>query len=477
MQIKKLLAPVIAPLAISAMFGLVACGDDSSSDNNAASAVIPDPTPTPTPTPTPDPTPTPTPDPTPTPTPGTWTPTVALASGANANYATVDYNLWKPSHFVTLEEESVYYSNIAEDFVDVFPVMFQPAGRVVWSAQSSGYYRDVCMNSKSAEPTMKFRGCTVSEGIGYGMLLTYFNEDNDAFVRLWNYSRAFRFYNETKLTPWITYNFHYKRVDLSSATDADLDIATALVLMYKKTGLDIYLQDALTIIAAIWDLEINKNSLLIYSGDMDVWNGGDGNEPIYNPSYFSPVALRLFAEVDPTHDWTGVLNAMYTYMAKIQDNGTGVFPDWSTEAGVAGVPNNGSADKTYWTFNKEAVRVPWRIAWDYYWYNEPRALAILQKLNAFIVAKSAGDPSSKALGNNYSCDPAKPDIELSGTAIVPSHWLAAWCATGLGTNPEWLNACTNLVNATQLTNSNTSYYTDILLSMYSALLNGKFVKP
>ena len=473
MQIKKLLAPVIAPLAISAMFGLVACGDDSSSDNNAASAVVPDPNLTPTPTP--DPTPTPTPDPTPTPTPGTWTSTVALATGANPEFATLQYSSWKPAHFVTLEDETVYYSTIAADFGDVFLTQFLPAGRVIWSAQNSGYYKSSCKNDESAEPTMKYRGCTVSEGVGYGMLLSYFNEDNDAFVRIWNYSRAFRDYYGVQLTPWITFSFA-KKVDYTSATDADLDIATALILMYKKTSLSAYLEDALKIMKAIWDYEINKTSLLIYSGDDDTWQG---SEPIYNPSYFSPVALRLFAEVDtdPTHNWAGVLEAMYTYMALIQNSGTGVFPDWSTEAGIAGKPSNGSANNTYWMFNKESVRVPWRLAWDYYWYNEPRALAILQKLNAFIVEKSAGDPASKALAINYSWDPAKTDATVNSTAIVSPHWLAAWCATGIGNNQDWLNTCTNLVNATPMTNSNTSYYTDILLGMYSALLNGKFIKP
>ena len=337
--------------------------------------------------------------------------TMGLAASANPDYATNDYSLWKSFHFVTLEDETVYYSTIAADFGDVFLTQFLPAGRVIWSAQNSGYYKSSCKNDESAEPTMKYRGCTVSEGVGYGMLLSYFNEDNDAFVRIWNYSRAFRDYYGVQLTPWITFSFA-KKVDYTSATDADLDIATALILMYKKTSLSAYLEDALKIMKAIWDYEINKTSLLIYSGDDDTWQG---SEPIYNPSYFSPVALRLFAEVDtdPTHNWAGVLEAMYTYMALIQNSGTGVFPDWSTEAGIAGKPSNGSANNTYWMFNKESVRVPWRLAWDYYWYNEPRALAILQKLNAFIVEKSAGDPASKALAINYSWDPAKTDATVT----------------------------------------------------------------
>lgn len=493
MQIKKLLAPMFAPLVLSAAFGLMACGDDSSAapanpvvDPSTDPSLIPtdpstnpsvnptDPSTNPTVTPT-DPTPT-TPevvDPT-----APWTPTVALASTANTAYPATVYQAWKPFHFVTFEEESVYYADIAQDYADIFLPEFLPAGRVIWSSQTTGYYAKQCQDKNSTVSGMKARGCTVSEGTGYGMLLTYFNGDEDAFIRLWNYSRAYRSYNSTStvpsyLTPWITFSFHYNEIDNSSATDADLDIATSLVLMYYKTLNQAYLADALNIIGAIWDHEVNKTSLLLLSGDTPMWDGSTG-PIVYNLSYFSPVALRLFAMVDPNHNWTGVLDAMYNYMATVQAAGTGVFPDWSDAAGAAAKPANGSADNTYWTFNKESVRIPWRIAWDYYWFQDPRALSVLTTLNTFIVGKSGGDPASAALAINYSWDPAKKD---ANTATVPAHWLSAWCATGLGNNPTWLESCTPLVNAKVPSNSGSSYFTDILLGMYSALLNGAFVRP
>lgn len=499
MHFKKFLTPMMAPLALSLAFGLAACGDDSTSSTpdpvvdptldpgttiptDPGTTIPTDPgTTTPTDpgttTPTDPGTTTPT-DPgttTPVTTPGTaWTSPVALATSANPAYSANVYAAWKPSHFATLEEEQVYYSSSADDFAEIFTAQYLPAGRVLWSNQNTGYYKQSCLNKDSDVANMKYRGCTVSEGVGYGMLLTYFNGDDDAFVRIWNYSRAFRDYYGVELTPWITFSFA-KKVDYTSATDADLDIATALVLMYYKTGSAAYLTDALRIMKGIWELEINKTSLLIYSGDDDTWQGAD---PIYNLSYFSPVALRLFAMVDtdPSHNWTGVLDAMYTYMATVQNAGTGVFPDWSNSAGVAADPDNGSAAKTYWTFNKESVRIPWRIAWDYYWFQDDRALAILTKLNNFIVGKSAGDPSSMALSVSYSWDPAKSDVASTGTAI-PSHWLGGWCATGFGSNPTWVSACTDLFNTRTPANTGSSYFTDILMGIYSALLNGNFVRP
>lgn len=466
MQFYKLLAP----LMMSAMFGLMAC--DSGSSGGSVDPVTPvDPGSSVDPV-------------TPVTSSSSVTPvaaSVALATGANVAYPVNLYTSWKAAHFVTLEDEAVYYASIADGFYEgVFSnAAFLPTGRVKWSLQNaSTYYGSKCAVPESSVAGMKYRGCTVSEGIGYGMLIAYFAGDTDTFNRLWNYSRAFRDYNNVKLTPWITQSFMYTEVDNSSATDADLDIATALILAYISnaatypTVANAYLADALTIAGAIWDQEVNKSNYLLYSGNTETWTLGD---PPYNLSYFSPVALRLFALFDTSHDWTTVLNNMYSFMANVQASGTGVFPDWCNGTGTPIDPDNGSAAKTYWTFNKESVRIPWRIAWDYYWYQDTRAANVLNTLNSFIVAKSGGDPSSSALAYYYSANLAS-GADISGTT-VQTHWYGAWCLTGIAGNPTWLNACTDVFNGKAMLNTNTSYFLDILQMSMSQLLNGAYVKP
>jgi endo-1,4-beta-D-glucanase Y len=317
----------------------------------------------------------------------------------------------------------------------------------------------------------------VSEGIGYGMLLAYFNNDDDTFVRLWNYTRGMREYHNRKLMPWITASFDWSPVDNSSATDADEDIATALILMYYRTGIQVYLQDALTFINAIWDTEVNPTTKLLYSGDEDLWKG----KPVYNLSYFSPVALRLFAAVDTQHDWKSVLDAMYAYMQLVQSKGTGVFPDWSDASATAANPPNGAAGTnantyTWYTFNKESVRIPWRIAWDYFWYQDTRAAAILKQLNDFIKDKAKNDPNDMALAVNYSWD-LSLGKDYTKNTVVSSQWYAAWCATGIAGNTAWFNTCTTGLNTRVPSNNGGSYFADILLTMYSGLLNGLFLRP
>jgi hypothetical protein len=259
-----------------------------------------------------------------------------------------------------------------------------------------------------------------------------------------------------------------------------LDIATSLIIMYLKTNIEGYLADARVIMAGIWDKEVKANMLL--SGDTPMWNGTGGKTIVYNLSYFSPVALKLFAQYDnnPAHDWTSVLNTMYTYMANIQAAGTGVFPDWSDATTAVNPPNDAAGNAktgfTYYTFNKESVRIPWRIAWDYYWYQDERALAVLQKLNNFISTKAAGDPGSKALSVNYTWNTALGADDTRNSA-VSAQWLSAWCATGIGTNADWLKACTSAVNTKSVSNTASSYFSDILLVMYSQLLNGMYTRP
>ena len=416
-----------------------------------------------------------------TPTPANY---AVLSPTANPAFAMNDYAVWQSYHFVTEEAEMATYPSIAADFAEVFTAAYVPAGRVVWSSQS-GYYKQSCSVMDAAVAGMKLRACTVSEGIGYGMLLAYFNNDFDSFNRMWNYSRAYRAYNNVKLMPWITKSFHWEAVDNSSATDADEDIATALILMYFKMvslgnvdAANVYLADAMTFVNALWEQEVNPTTLLIYSGDQDLWKGAN---PTYNLSYFSPVAIKLFAIVDQAHNWKGVLDANYAYMQLVQSKGTGVFPDWSDANGAAVNPPNGAAGSgpgswTWYTFNKESVRIPWRIAWDYYWYQDARAGAILTQLNEFISKKSNNNPNDASLSINYSWD-LSVGADYTKNTVVSSQWYAAWCVTGIAGNANWLKTCTDGVNAKLPTNSASSYFSDILLTMYSALLNGMFVRP
>jgi hypothetical protein len=46
-----------------------------------------------------------------------------------------------------------------------------------------------------------------------------------------------------------------------------------------------------------------------------------------------------------------------------------------------------------------------------------------------------------------------------------------------GTSMDWLNVCTNVLNATEMQTSASIYFPNILQMIYSQLLNGMYVKP
>lgn len=472
MQKKKFLAPTLAAFALSAMFGLAACGSDESSSPAAPTPVPSDPNPS---TPTTDPSnPTTPSNPTPT-TPSTTAKVYGiLPATANPVVAQTWYATWKATYFKTMTEEAAKYPVLAAaEWNDIFgPFIAQGLipGRVVWDTSTDSY----CIIEESND-TYKKRGCTVSEGVGYGMLLSVFAGDYDVLNALWTYNKGYRVYDgTTNLMPWRTGTYSYESLssmaNKSSATDADLDIATSLILAYYSTGNAAYLNDALLIINDMWNEEISPK-MYLYSGNTPTWKKATS---AYNLSYFSPIALKLFAQVDPAHDWTAVLNSMYTFMQTVQAAGTGVFPDWVDENGVAINPNNHSADKTYWMFHQESVRIPWRLAWDYYWTQDPRAAAVLNTLNTFISSKSAGDPANLETSGKvmYSAVPGMADGSVNS---LHPHWHGAWCLTGMAGNQAWLDGCTAAFNTKTM--NGFSYFPHILMTMYGELLNGMFVKP
>src|SRR6185503_5430650 len=97
---------------------------------------------------------------------------------------------------------------------------------------------------------------TVSEGIAYGMLIGVYANDRPMFDALWSYAKGKRDGN----------GFMNWRIDSNGnvvqpgggATDADQDMAWALVMADKQWSGGTYLAEATTLINAIWDKEVDQ---------------------------------------------------------------------------------------------------------------------------------------------------------------------------------------------------------------------------
>ncbi|MFA6183972.1 MAG: glycosyl hydrolase family 8 [Parcubacteria group bacterium] len=222
----------------------------------------------------------------------------------------------------------------------------------------------------------------VSESQSYMMLIAVLSDDRKTFDKTWNWTKNnLQVRKNDKLFSWLWKNG--KVSDTNSATDADQDIAYALYLANKKWGEGLYLDDARKIISDIWKVETKEIKGVRYIGAGN-WAVNDASGIIINPSYFAPYQYRVFAQIDPVHDWISLVDSSYKALNHCT-SATGLAQDWCKIDNSGKVIKNFKMDKKdNSVYSYDALRVPYRIAMDYYSSNDMRALEYLKKNKIFI---------------------------------------------------------------------------------------------
>jgi len=212
-------------------------------------------------------------------------------------------------------------------------------------------------------------GDCISEGVAYGMLLAVGFDDQDAFDKLWAYYEKHK--NSNGVMNWQT-DACGAVTSSGSASDGELDAAMALIQAGCKWG-GTYESEASDLIAAI------RNSEVTLCNDLTVLKPGDNfggcNEA--NPSYFAPAYYRIFETMTGDSTWGDLIDDGYTWLATLQAQKDGLVPDW---ADAAGTPQSGERGD----YGPDASRTPWRIATDYVWNDEPRAVTFLDNVSAHV---------------------------------------------------------------------------------------------
>ena len=205
---------------------------------------------------------------------------------------------------------------------------------------------------------------TVSEGIGYGMIAAAYMNDRPTFDGLWTYAKAQ--FDANGLMNWhITAGGNVAGDGMGSATDADEDMAWALLMASNQWSSATYLADGKTLIEAILGNAIAGDGMLKPG---DSWGGSTATFP----DYFSPAYFRVFAKATNNPNWSGaIIDRNYAILAAVSGE-HGLVPDKTTSS------YDISANYSY-----DACRTPWRIAMDYCFNGEPRALAYLDKVGPF----------------------------------------------------------------------------------------------
>ncbi|WNV75874.1 glycosyl hydrolase family 8 [Geodermatophilus sp. DSM 44513] len=140
-------------------------------------------------------------------------------------------------------------------------------------------------------------GDTVSEGQAYAMLVAVGLDDADAFARSWSWTRD----NLQRPDGLLSWRWADGRVaDESSASDADLDAARALVLAGERFDRSDYTDAGLALGRAVLDLETVQTP----AGRILVAGQWATTLPhAYNPSYASPAATAVLAAASGDPRW------------------------------------------------------------------------------------------------------------------------------------------------------------------------------
>lgn len=233
---------------------------------------------------------------------------------------------------------------------------------------------------------------TTSEGQSYTLLRAVWQDDRQTFDKTLKWTNDNLGRKDDELFAWKfgqlpngKYGVLTAEGGENTASDADTDIAMALIFAARRWQDQAYLDQARKIVDDIWEKEVaivNGKPYLL-ANQLEKSN----QKMILNPSYLSPAAYRMFAKIDKDHDWNALVDSSYELLDRVSGETTlagapsnGLPPDWITidkrTGELAPPPGNLTTNYSY-----DAMRVPFRLALDYRWYDEPRAKEVLDTMS------------------------------------------------------------------------------------------------
>ena len=253
-------------------------------------------------------------------------------------------------------------------------------GRSQKAADAYNAWKNAYVASCGSTYRVKFDdgNSTVSEGIAYGMLLSVYADDKGLFDGLWGYYQANK--NGNGVMNWKIGGCSGV-TGSNGATDAELDVAMALVIASEQWG-GSYAATAKSFIQTIKRTEMNGDGQTLNG---DAW--GNTNS-CRNPSYFAPAYYKEFANVDTDNGkfWgETAINASNSVLSANRNSTSGLVSNWCDNSGQENTcGNTGSGAGGY---GADACRNPWRMAVDYLWHGDGASSAakdINAKLTKFV---------------------------------------------------------------------------------------------
>lgn len=283
---------------------------------------------------------------------------------------------------------SVIYLNSSRSDV---PLVFSPAQLLgtVWRE-----YKETYVEPSGRTVDLQRNSVTTSEGQSYTMLRAVWMGDKEMFDRAWEWTQDNLRRSDDQLFAWLygerpdgTWGIPIAQGGGNTASDADQDIALALIFAYARWQDPAYLTEARALLADIWEHEVIIVRGTPYLAANNIEKTSNSPTAVLNPSYFAPYAYRVFALVDPAHPWTELAESSYDLLERLLDEplGTGPHaslpPDWVLIHKMTGALSAPKESPLTTNFSYDALRMPWRLALDYQWFGEERAKAVLERMD------------------------------------------------------------------------------------------------
>ncbi|MBI4783692.1 MAG: glycosyl hydrolase [Oscillatoriophycideae cyanobacterium NC_groundwater_1537_Pr4_S-0.65um_50_18] len=259
---------------------------------------------------------------------------------------------------------------------------------------------------------------STSEGQAYAMLRSVLMDDRDMFERVLNWGennlqrQQPNGQRRDRLWAWKwgkNDQGGWGAIDANFASDGDLDAITALILASRRWNKPEYLDLARSKLQDLWALatvEAGNGKRYFLPGEKRLFQP-QPDRVYLNPSYLAPYAFRLFAQVDPAHDWMALVDSSYTVLNQSAEvSQVGLPSDWIVLETASGKFQASQDDKLKSIYGFDAYRVWWRVSLDAIWFKEPRAQQYLQQYLQPLQEKWRSQKSIPA------------QLDLKGEAIV-----------------------------------------------------------
>ena len=321
-------------------------------------------------------------------------------------------------------------------------------------------------------------GRTVSEGQGYGMVITAMMAGYDPnaqtfFDGLWRFSRENPSGVDPRLMDW---DWPSTTSGNDSAFDGDADIAFGLLLADAQWGSDgeiDYAAAASEVIAGILESTIGPASRLPMLGDWVDPDGSPRSQWTPRSSDFMPGHFRAYREATGDGAWDDVIGRIDGTIDYLQTThtSTGLLPDFMVAEDMTGAhyapadPGflEGPHDGHYY-YN--AGRVPWRLTNDYLAHGGATRLTQIQRINTWIRATTGGDPMAIRAG--YTMEGA-PIGDYFTTFFAGPFGVAAMVDAD---NQAWLDAVYDAVRT-----RHENYFEDTVNLLCLITMSGNFWAP